>query len=60
LHPGGVVLSAILFGVLETGANAMQREANVSAVLVYVIQAFILLFVLVGTAVSRHWVKRKI
>lgn len=60
LHPGGVVLSAILFGVLETGANAMQREANVSAVLVYVIQALILLFVLVGTAVSRYWVKRKI
>jgi len=38
----------------------MQREANVSAVLVYVIQALILLFVIVGTAVSRYWVKRKI
>lgn len=59
LHPGGIVLAALLFGILETGANAMQREANVSAVLVYVIQALILLFVLIGTAMSNRWAKHK-
>lgn len=59
LHPIGIILSAALFGVLETGAGAMQREANVSAVLVYVIQALILLFVLAGTALSRDLIKPK-
>lgn len=53
LHPAGVVLTALLFGALETGASAMQRTAGVSAVLVYVIQALILLFVVTAMAYER-------
>ncbi|HEV8456173.1 MAG TPA: ABC transporter permease, partial [Gemmatimonadales bacterium] len=31
LHPAGVVITGILFGALEAGAGAMQREAGVPA-----------------------------
>jgi simple sugar transport system permease protein len=53
LHPWGVLLAALLFGALETGASGMQRAANVSSVLVYVIQALILLFVVTAMAYER-------
>jgi general nucleoside transport system permease protein len=42
LNPAGVVLAAILFGVLEAGSSAMQRVAGVSSVLVSVIQAVVI------------------
>lgn len=48
LHPGGVVLAALLFGGLLVGADAMQRVAAVPASLVQVIIGLILLFVLGG------------
>ena len=54
LSPSGVVLAALLFAALETGASAMQRTANVSAVLVYVIQAMVLLFVVSAMAYERY------
>jgi general nucleoside transport system permease protein len=44
LDPLGVVVAALFFGVLEAGSNAMQRSAGVSAVLVLVIQATVILF----------------
>lgn len=44
LDPLGVVVAALFFGVLEAGSNSMQRAANVSSVLVLVIQATIILF----------------
>lgn len=59
LHPAGVALAALLFGALETGANSMQRAAQVSAVLVYVIQALILVFVVGATAYETRWRKRR-
>ena len=59
LHPVGVVFAALLFGALETGANGMQRSAGVSAVLVYVIQALILLFVVGATVYESRRVKGK-
>jgi simple sugar transport system permease protein len=43
LHPLGVVVAGIGFGALEAGASAMQRDANVPAVAVYVVQATIIL-----------------
>lgn len=58
LHPGGVLLTALLFGALETGASAMQRAAGVSAVLVYVIQALILLFVVTAAVFERFRAQR--
>jgi simple sugar transport system permease protein len=49
LDPRWVVASAILFGALEAGAAAMQRDAGVPAVIV---QAFVAIAVLVVLAVT--------
>ena len=46
LHPIGVLLTAIMFGALEAGANAMQRDAGVPSVLVSVVEALLILLVL--------------
>lgn len=43
LDPWRVLLSAILFGALEAGAAAMQRDAAVPATLVTVIEAMLIL-----------------
>lgn len=48
LTPFGVLIAALLFGALEAGSNAMQREAGVSAVLVSIIQATVILFLVVA------------
>jgi general nucleoside transport system permease protein len=53
LHPLGVVLAGILFGALEAGASAMQREAGVPAVAVYVVEAVVILVVLLAEALGR-------
>ena len=42
LHPGGVVIAAILFGALDAGATSMQRAAGVSSVLVSILQATVI------------------
>ena len=54
LHPLGVLVVALLFGALEAGANAMQRDAGVPAVLVSVVEALLILMVLV----AGHWRSR--
>lgn len=46
LHPLGVVATALLFGALEAGANAMQRDAGVPNVVVSVVEALLILLVL--------------
>jgi general nucleoside transport system permease protein len=53
LHPLGVVLAGLLFGALEAGAGAMQREAGVPAVAVYVVEAVVILVVLLAESVRR-------
>ena len=53
LHPFGVVLAGLLFGALEAGAGAMQREAGVPAVAVYVVEAVVILVVLLAESVRR-------
>ncbi|MGI8497550.1 MAG: ABC transporter permease [Gemmatimonadaceae bacterium] len=45
LHPLGIVLTGMLFGALDSGALAMQREASVPAVVVLVIEAVLILSV---------------
>ena len=47
-NPIGVVTSAILLGMLQTGANAMQRGVGIPANIVSIIQALIILLVLAG------------
>ena len=54
LHPLAVVPTAILFGGLLTGADAMARTVQVSASIVTVIQGLVVLFVL-G---SQFWVAK--
>ncbi|MCU0621571.1 MAG: ABC transporter permease [Gemmatimonadales bacterium] len=53
-HPLGILASAVLFGALEAGAGAMQREAGVPAEAVYVAEAVIVVTVLLAdVAVAR-------
>jgi simple sugar transport system permease protein len=54
LHPLGIVVTGILFGALEAGAAAMQREAGVPAVAVYVVEAVVILVVLLADAAIRR------
>lgn len=49
LRPGAIVVAAILFGALEAGAGAMQRDAGVPAVAVMVVQAVVLLAMVLGS-----------
>jgi ABC-type uncharacterized transport system permease subunit len=44
-HPGGVVLSAILFGALRAGGRTMQAQSDVGIDLIVVIQALIIVFI---------------
>jgi simple sugar transport system permease protein len=44
-HPGGVVLSAILFGALRAGGRAMQVQSEVGIDLIIIIQALIIVFI---------------
>jgi simple sugar transport system permease protein len=46
--PLGILASAVLFGALEAGAGAMQRDAGVPAVAVHVAEAVIILAVLLA------------
>ena len=53
LDPLGVVAAGVLFGALEAGAGAMQRDAGVPAVAVYVVEAVIIVVVLLAEAGRR-------
>ncbi|MEA3440478.1 MAG: ABC transporter permease [Chloroflexota bacterium] len=44
-HPLGVVLAALLFGVLRNGATRMQLSAGIPIDIISVLQAMILLFI---------------
>ena len=54
LQPLAVVVTGLLFGALEAGASAMQREAGVPAVAVYVVEAVVILVVLLADAATRQ------
>lgn len=54
LRPIWIVASGVLFGALEAGAGGMQREAGVPAVLVYVVEAVIILVVLLADVAARR------
>jgi general nucleoside transport system permease protein len=44
-HPLGVVLSALLFGALRSGATKMQSLAGVPIDIISIVQAFVIMFV---------------
>jgi simple sugar transport system permease protein len=48
LDPRAVVASGILFGALEAGAAGMQRDAGVPSVVVYVVEAVVIIAVLLA------------
>jgi simple sugar transport system permease protein len=58
LKPLGGVATGLLFGALEAGAGAMQREAGVPAVAVYVVEAVVILVVLLADAGARRTLLR--
>jgi general nucleoside transport system permease protein len=60
LHPLGVVVAGILFGALEAGAGAMQRDAGVPAVAVYVVQAVVIIVALLATAPRGGWLSTRV
>ncbi len=53
-EPLAIVGTGLLFGALEAGAGAMQREAGIPAVAVAIVQATIITVVLVAEAVGRR------
>jgi len=57
LHPVAVIASAILFAALDAGASAMQREAGVPSVVVWVVQALLVLAVLAARALAERSVR---
>lgn len=50
LHPVGIVASGLLFGALQAGASAMQRDAGISEVIVLVVQGIIIFAVALQSA----------
>jgi ABC-type uncharacterized transport system permease subunit len=44
-HPGGVVLAALLFGMLRNGATRMQSVAGLPVDIISVLQALIIMFI---------------
>ncbi|HYE82141.1 MAG TPA: ABC transporter permease [Clostridia bacterium] len=44
-HPFGVILTALLFGILDAGALRMDRLTSISSNMVMVIQSLVILFV---------------
>ena len=53
-NPAGVLVTGLLFGALEAGAGAMQREAGIPAVAVAVVQAVIIVVVLIADGLARR------
>ena len=53
-QPIGIVVTGILFGALEAGAGAMQREAGIPSVAVFVVQAVIIVVVLLAEVMAER------
>jgi simple sugar transport system permease protein len=54
LEPLGTIVTGLLFAALEAGASAMQREAAIPAVAVYVAEATVTVAVLLAEASRRR------
>ena len=60
LRPSAIVLTGIVFAALEAGAGAMQRDAGIPAVAVYVVEGVIILVLLLGDAAARRGLRRPV
>jgi len=54
LNPVGVIFTGVLFGALQAGAGAMQREAGVPLAWVNVVEALVILAVLALERIRRN------
>ncbi len=54
LRPIAIIVTGILFGALEAGAGAMQRDAAVPAVTVHIVEAVIIVVILLADAAARR------
>jgi len=57
LHPVGVLLAAVLFGVLRSGGMVMTRATGVPLDIVFILQALVILFV-AAPMLIRYLLKR--
>jgi len=57
LHPGGVVLAAFFFGIINNGAQTMSRAADVPTYLVEVMQGLTLLTMLAALLLNDYRVR---
>jgi simple sugar transport system permease protein len=53
-QPLAIIATGILFGALDAGAGAMQRDAGIPAVAVNVVQAVIIITVLLADVMARR------
>lgn len=53
LHPVGVVLSGLFFGILIVGSESMQRGAGVPIAMVYIIEAIMVLTIITSQILMR-------
>jgi len=60
LRPWAIILTGIVFAALETGAGAMQRDAGIPAVAVYVVEGVVILVLLLGDAAARRHPSRRV
>ncbi len=51
----GVVLTSLFFGALHSGANVMQRNANVPVTIVYAIQGLTVLFIAISLVLEKRF-----
>jgi ABC-type uncharacterized transport system permease subunit len=59
-HPLGVILAAVLFGILNTGALEVDIFTDIPRELVMVLQAVIIICVVAGDQVFRRWAGRRL
>ena len=60
LEPLGVLFSSILLGAIFVGADAMQRTAGVSVTIVYMLESFILLFLIACDRIFPYILKKRV
>jgi simple sugar transport system permease protein len=59
LHPLGVILAAIFFGALVTGASTMQIAVNVPVAIASAIQGVTLIFLLIADVLAQYRIRRR-
>ena len=59
LHPAGMVIAALFMALLEAGSVTMQVRTGIPVSFTSVLEALIVLFILLGMAISAAQSKRK-